>query len=681
MFTVIFLSKSAKAIFDKSKTFFDPFRERGDIAFCEWNESDRALTSLQALPQLKEIIRGKSAWRAVVVDHATPDHHDHARDPENPFDFVDNTRSQLALTDSPHALVRIAHQLLGYPALTAREFIPIVSYLESDGTRVESAEGDNYHEVLSALGRTKSDVRVEFREQPYTEEEMRRHAELRERYRMKEVHPDEVIFISTRSRLDADEAAALHRAWLTETEQHASRFVERNDYPAATRFAVYDLLNPENSGYEQDELRFWLSVLTVAVNALPPSSFQAERVYELGVEFSEPLLGDLLNQHMSRLASLREHLDGLISRPERPPETDVAELLREEVIRVDFESIGGADIAVSTGGYGLASDSPRSESARWAADFDHVQVNATQFVRRPRRVLARAVDTARESSRRYFHDVHVLTDIDRDEIEDELSKRVRSLTEPATAEILDRQRLTTMLEEQNATVRRHISERMSLRTIGVASVLVIAVWFGALTPYMLQAFGRNAEVATWSVFVVATVIVLLAMAGLAALWWMRRRLIALLRDVNRTLRAFVAGVNNGATAFGQYLSGLTTYMHARATLINSGRIQELERLRKRRYLAVRRDVVSAFDAEKRIMTSLGEPLNVRRVASGLAQFDVDDQRELASFFRFPTGNRNAAFNDSGEHVLAPYDFITRLRLERVRLFEHDHLAPDPAEQM
>jgi len=668
VFTVIFLSRSAKTIFEKSKTFFEPFREHGDIAFCDWNESSKAVTLHQALPQLPDIIRGKAAWRAVVVDHAALDAGD-ARDAENPFDFADSTEPQLSLGDSPHALVRIAHQLLGYPALTTRDFEPVISYRDDDGQQVEAERSGNIGDDLRHLGRIRSGVKVEYHEVPYSEEERARHDELRERYRMKEVQPSEVVFISTRSRLDADENAKLRRAWRTESEHQASRFVERNDYPPASRFAVYDLLNPENSGYEQDELRFWISVLTLAVNALPPSSFQADRVYGLGVSFSDDGLGQLLNDHMSRLTALREHLDSLISRPQHPPETDVQELLRDEKIHVEFESIGGNELAVQTTGYGIATDEPRSEAAKWAGDFDQLQVNATQFVRRPRRVLARAVYDARVKARSYLGDVRVLSEIDREEIEDELARRVRSLTEPATTEILDRERLARLLDSENERVRRHISERMRIRTISIASALVLAAWLGVFVPYLLQAAGKGAEAMQWSIFTVAIVVLVLAAAGFATLWWMRHQLVVLLRSVNATMRRFVLRVNGGAAVFGAYLSRLATYMHARAVLIGAGRLREQDRARNRQYRAVRADAVAAIEAERGIVNSLGQPLSIRRLTTGFAEFDIDDPRQISSFFRFQIGSRQAAFNDSGEHVDAPYDFVTKLTLERVRLFE------------
>ena len=71
---------------------------------------------------------------------------------------------------------------------------------------------------------------VHFREVDYDAEDRRRHRELRTRYEMKEVRPSEVVFITTRAPVEPDSKAMLLRAWRTEPEQSAARFVDRNDY-------------------------------------------------------------------------------------------------------------------------------------------------------------------------------------------------------------------------------------------------------------------------------------------------------------------------------------------------------------------------------------------------------------------------------------------------------------------
>ena len=48
-------------------------------------------------------------------------------------------------------------------------------------------------------------------------------------------------------------------------------------------------------------MEFWLSVLTLSVNAIPASSLQAYKLYRLGVEISEEEMSRLLNEHLNKM--------------------------------------------------------------------------------------------------------------------------------------------------------------------------------------------------------------------------------------------------------------------------------------------------------------------------------------------------------------------------------------------
>ncbi|KZE89562.1 hypothetical protein [Microbacterium sp. TNHR37B] len=692
MFTVVILSDSARRIFARSEAFFAPFVERGEIAFCEWHDTARDARALSdVLPDLADTITGKAAWRAVVVDHLTPDAIED-RDPENPFDYAGNRDPDLSFVESPHPLVEVAHWLLGYPALTAKQFSPVVVWRGDDGQlhreapEAEVAGMDPRDQDAALAAATQrlagakqqryTDVAVQYEEIPHEAALVAEHRRLSEKYRMKEVHPSEVAFVCTRPRADDDETAQLRRAWQVGSERDSSRFVERNDYPVASRFAVYDLLNSENSGYAQDELRFWMSVLTLATNELPPGAFQADRVYELGVAINERRLGDLLEEQVSRLTALRDHMDSVIRRPSRPPEADAQTLLIQEPVTVEFDRLGGTDVGVSVTGYALASDIPRHEPSFWANDIDAASARAMQIFRRPRRILARAVFDTRRRARSFLDHDRVLNDIEREELDEELLRRVQGLAVPATTEILNRGRLASLLEEHRTGVARHIAGRMRLRTVAGASLLVLLAWIGAFAPYLIQAADKGMDALLWSAFTVAAGIVLLAVVALVTLEVMRRRLVVRVRRVNDDVQSFAAGVNDGAKVFGEYLTGLATYMRARSILIGSERWQERETLRSRRLIAVRDNAAESIAVQRDILYSLGRAPDVRRINLAMSEVDELNPHQIRSYFRFPTGDRTAVLNDSGQTIAAPYDFITAFLVERVRLFERS-----PREQL
>lgn len=139
-----------------------------------------------------------------------------------------------------------------------------------------------FKQAISWIGARHSEVSRIYKRQNYDSGEVKRHKDISRVYHMEELRPAEVYFIATRAPITPEENVELGLVWKQYEERDASRFVERNDYPTMTRFAVYEMLEEKNSGYEQDELRFWLSVLSLAVNQVPPSTFQADRLYALG---------------------------------------------------------------------------------------------------------------------------------------------------------------------------------------------------------------------------------------------------------------------------------------------------------------------------------------------------------------------------------------------------------------
>ncbi|GMA96668.1 hypothetical protein GCM10025881_34920 [Pseudolysinimonas kribbensis] len=352
MFTVILLRGGAKRIFAQAKTLFEPFEEERLLAFADWNESPRARAVDDVLPGIRRIIKGRREWRVVVVESPEEDGVEAAQ-PDNPFDYLDNELRpvRLSLQESPHRLVRLAHMLLGYPPMGAKDFEAVYSYKDPDaptGARIERRASDFAgpgepppapSEVRTMLAGV-HDLKIHYREVEYSPDERAQHEELKAAYDFRGNRPAEVIFVSTRRPPEGDPHAQLRAAWSTDLGQVPSQFVARNDYPSGTRFAVYDLVDEEHSDYEQSLMRFWLSVLSVSVNDLPPSAFQADHVYRLDIEVDRDALITTINEHLSRLGSVRDRIDGLFRRPGRRPSTDIATLLVEQEIPVEFDSLG-----------------------------------------------------------------------------------------------------------------------------------------------------------------------------------------------------------------------------------------------------------------------------------------------------------------------------------------------------
>lgn len=693
MFTVILLSDRAQARFDQWSVLFEPYVRAGQVEFCEWNQGPSVTRLSQAVPRLAEAITGHQEWRLMVVDaEPTEVEGAHATDPANPFDFLDNMgidprtgrpREELALDDSPHPSIRLAHMLLGYPEMGPRAFVADPSYWDTErGLRVYESEY-----VEEQLGRgvtseeasarfraalvTGRDVQVHYRELEYSEDERLRHEELVKRYRVRHNRPSEVLFISTREPILANPTDDLREMWDMDVERGPSRFIERNDWPASCRFGVFDLRSRDHADFELDELRFWLSILSIAVNDLPPSSFQAERLYRIGVDFDHERMGSLLNNHLGLLATAREHVDGEIRQPSRVSDTTVKDILRPRKIHVAFDDLNGDELSVSTSGYSLASDSPRSESSRWEGSLDELKQHADVFVRRPRRVLARAVEETRHEARSYPEDNNALSSIEKEELRDELTKRTRRLTQPATADILNRARLERLISDHDKQIRGEIASRMKSRTIGLALLVVLGIWIACFLPYLVQEAARGGVALAESLTVVLVTLGVVVGIAVAVLFYMRARLLAMIRSMNSALKAFTLSVSSGANEFTSYLSELATYMYGRSVLISASRQEEKQKSHLLGLSSLRRKILEAMDREKRVLHTLGVPLNMEFFRAELSE--IRAAGDLTDVFQWPLGQRRALLNNSGETIAAPYDFVQRLNVERVTLHERSHM--------
>ncbi|WP_157487065.1 hypothetical protein [Leucobacter salsicius] len=699
MFTVILLSDAAKSIFEPARVYFEPFIESGQIALCDWDQSHKARNLREAVPGLPDLIKGKPAWRAVVIDHPRnyiPAASGGARDPENPFDFVSNTDPSLSLEESPYALIRIAHMLLGYPQISAQYFEPYLQY--EDGETGEAVSGhprqllvdfmeannvsldlhgmpespdDSEWFALAAttIGQSHHHVRRLFREVPYGIEAQQIHADLVQRYDMREIRPSEVVFLSTRAPVTQDERAELRRAWRTDGSHVPTRFVERNDYPPMSRFAVFDLVEPENSAYEQDQLKFWLSALATAINQLPPGGFQADRLYRIDVELAKEGLGEMLNEHLSRLGSVRERLDRIMRSPSLDPEHKPKDLLRGVETPVIFEDLGGDELKVSTTGYGLAGDKPREEHSRWVSDVRTVSATAALFMRKPKRAVARGVGNARQLARMAPDGENPLSDIAREEMQDELAKRLGDLVVPTTADILDQRRMSDVIREGDLQVRKFIEQRMRTVTIRAALSITVGVWLIVFVPYLLQAWNHGSSSIAQVTGILILVLALVGITAVGVLASMKMRLQARVRAFNDGLTAEVYAVKSGADAFAGFLAEFVTYRRGAERLRSSERQRASQAAHRRRLRVLRERVGEKILEEKEIVRGIGVPVQMHLVADSAYYFDPTADDIEMQLFGFPPGETVMPFNRSGEFIDAPYDFMTKLTLERLPVYE------------
>mgnify|MGYP007086238900 CR=1 FL=1 len=685
MFTVIFLSRAAQASLERWRDLFTPFEEQGDLAFCTWNAGSSPRSLREAVPDLPAVIKGKREWRAIIV--GTGDDTAASRRTGidfNPFDLsARDGQWQQASGDSaghsPHAVVRLTHMLLGVPELGPKAFIPDPSYEDPQSrTRIHLSDFRAAHPELTdeeslaqfninfLLGNNRQ---TRYRVVHPSRDEEATHAEVSRAYDLDQVPPIEVLLVATRVTSRSTPSDLLELAWSSSDERVMSRFVERNNFPASSRFLVFDLKPPGHTEFDLNELLFAVSVLTLAINDLPPSGLQAERLYEIELDIDKGSLAALLNDHLGQLVRVREYIQTRLK--DQRPRSGVAlrEVLPRINLTVDFERLKGEGLSVATTGYSLAADRPGDDNHRWQESVGTVSADAKRFMREPVRALQQTVAEARIREASLTSEEVPLTDIDIAELEVELAARSDGLVRKASGVSVTTAQLDQIIKEHNATISGAIHERMRSRSIAMASAVVLGAWAIALVPYLIAALFDGGVNLAESFLLTLIVIGVVATAGLITLEVMRRRLIALLKNFNRDLRDFVTKVGHGASEYSEFLSDLVTYASGRRRLLaEQHRVKQRSSEKVQLHRLLRR-IEERIETEKSLVRSLDQPLQIEQGGHIVADVEQYGASRAARVLLWPAGRTLCEFNHSGDNVKAPYSFVTRLAVADLALNE------------
>lgn len=686
MFTVILVSRAAKAALDRWRDLFVPFEQQGDIAFCVWNAGSSPRSLHEAVPDLPNAIKGKREWRAVIIGTgegvAT---YRRTRSDFNPFDLAlldgsaDDAEAIQQSSPSPYAVVRLTHMLLGFPELGPRGFEPERSFEDPvTRSRVTFSDFRSRHAHLSdedaeeafdrefLLGHNRQ---TQYRVVHPSPAEAEAHAHISQMYELDQIPPAEVLLVAPRVSSRDVPVEALELAWANSEHRMSSRFVERNNYPASTRFLVFDLKPQGHTEFDFNELLFALGVLTLAVNDLPPSGLQAERLYQVELDVDKLALAHMLNDHLGQLVRVREYIQ--VRLKDHKPRSGVVlrEILPRIPVTVDYERLKGEGLSVPASGYSLAADSPRNDMHRWQESLGLLKDEAKRFMREPSRALQQAVQEARAKEAAIETDDAILTDIDIAELENELASRSEGLVRRASGIAVTSKQLDRLISANSDRVAAAIHERMRMGSISMAITAVLGAWALALVPYLIAALFDGGVNLAESVLVTLIVLGLIAGVAYITLEVMRRRLIALINDFNRGMRDFVAKVARGAEEYGSFLSDLVTYAAGRRRLLVERRRTKQRHAEKLHLHSLLRRIEERVETEKSLIRSLDQPVQIEQGGTVVADVEQYGAYAAGQVLLWQPGRTLCEFNHSGDKVKAPYAFVKRIQVADLAIVE------------
>ena len=657
MHTVIIANEKMTRLFGDYRRLFDPFLKDGTISFCSWNEEGPDLDT--ALPDLTASMGDELNWRALIVhDPGAWQNEDGEEifDEYNPYDYAVN-REGSQLIENPVALVRLTHLLAGYPDLGVKEV------------------------VEKELDKRKNHELLEYRTEEYTPEEQRVHKRLQDKYEQLIHKPKELWLLSVRRRRKKMNRKDLREIWRNSLETESSMFWQRNNYPETCRFLCYDISDRENEYYTRELFEFWLTVLTLSLNRIPPSMLQAYRLYRVNCEIDRDELKEIFTDRYSRLTQAEDALtEAMKAAPKLSFETDEDILTRQEV-PVVYDRSDEDRILIDTKEIGLSKDCPRSEAARWQEDFHGAKNYLTEYVKEPRRAIDRASQYTRSEEDSFFEEEYELDEIQTEEIEEIAWGLEEDILAAETMKLVDLKAYDEELKEANDTVMDLIRGRMTRRVTILSGLIAIAVYFCGFLPYLFQAskYGGSDTMQPSVKLVCITMACFLA-AAFFLLFIFRRRVRNAMEDFNSLLRRIIQGINDAAEKFAEYLSLICTYMKAQSILQGTKRRRESV-ISYRGLLRMHRAAAGDFkDQISMWCTAYDLKIVNKPLAPHEEYYDfavLPDDCELY-YFEKNENEEDIIINTSGEKITSPYPFVGGLNIERQEIY--DDLSPKQEEE-
>ena len=647
MYTVIIQSPETERLSrDYRRLFFEEHIARNELSFCTWIKSGDTVDT--AVPALYDLVAGKREWRAIIVQTEKDRLYGPASRPRNPFDFIENKEyDPYVVKESPIPLIRLTQLLGGVPE-------PEIRYEQG--------------EKVDEYGRTQV-VYIPDKEQHQAA--MKEHGRIAERYQFVENRPREILVISTRQSVDNSESE-VDAAWRTKLETESSEFWSRNRYPSPCRFMTCDVLNERHSLYPGSIFKLWAAVLLLSVNQIEASSLQAYRLYNLSLELDQEQLSAAFSRYAAKMGGMTGQLDAADANRETV-ESQVARKAPEldEEVDVTFSTKHSSDLMVDTKPLGLVTDNPVEEREFWNERFRRATAALNELLRAPARALDVAADDTRRRSVYPAGEVEILNRYQRGDLTEHLQESYFGTLAARAAlglNVKRRQRERAIIDQQ---VRRRIAQRLSGKRVGIAAGICAAVLALGSLPYIIGAGRVGGSALLWALLVLVVMLLIAGGFGLAELWIQRKEMVDAMEDHNRCMHEVVREMQIGAQHYSDYLSCLCTYLRGRSYLDREqemlGSLANVEKLRHGHHRAILKcvNLVRVWSA------ALGADVDITMVGKDSTVFDpaIAPEENAAYRFELPASGRSIPLNNTGERLLAPYDFIRGINLEREELFD------------
>lgn len=645
MYSVIIQSAKTIESFKQFHPLFMGVLDSGQVGVCKWNESGTTVDT--ALPELNSLIEDKESWRAIIVRYEDDDPmsgFEHLKG--NPYDFLVNENGADDVSENPVPLVRLTHMLGGFPPLE-RQF---------------------KQEIKREPHRAPKTVYIPI-EDPARDEAYSR---LQKRYRIEGKTPSSILIITLRvddNPTDED----IGKNWISHRESDSSEFWKRNQYPSIARFIVFDSISQGKVYRDNDDFRFWTSVLLLSINEIDPSMLQAYRLYTFDVKFDKAAMEDAFQSIADTLRNDKEALDWRIKQ-------DLENMIGEEEtlpqykinVSVPISLPKTDDRTVKCSSFHILSDGISSDFSIWNRQHKEAEDNLVKAVRSASRVLDRTANRMRDNCLFNEEDVDTLSKYQEEDLSretDELYRRVVEIQASLPTEKIDSsEAITTAVDNVQKELMSRVVNRPAFTVFGITAAISVLM---SITPIIMSFIDSKINYLVLAGIIVAE-LALSGLVGLIVLFVQKRKL-------NRCIDAYNQRIKDAYFQLVDNADDYSEYMSAIASLARGTSYLKYSTKRKNSF-------VSAHSANYKQLRMISSQVSKLKAWSRAFHLDVDFRkgdgrpssaasdtiREISENKRYAleVGELyQAEVNNSGLFIDTPFSFVNSVTVAREELYD------------
>ncbi len=696
LFTVLIAEKEhIDAIRKENKLFFEPFLESKELAFCQWNPEGQTL--LESVPGLMDAVGWRKEWRAVIINNGT----NQLSKKRNPFDTVDHSaldsitapermpvqgetpeKWEAAWAEYLNSLMEQKKTI--YQSALEQPFQKLATWLcfrPEDYVLNDVKEKQDAHDwAMEMLGRDdlNPSVKLELMERDQYKRELRIKENLRRDFvgtkHLNIAYPAEVYSISLRSAEYSYFDPETY--WTVHQDSDYSAFADRNMYFDRMRFLVFDMLSPAHRNFRTDYIRFLASVLIFVTNPIPGSAMQARRLYQLEAETDDAPLRTLVTSYDRKLAATYDVIDNEMDkiRSEIPGElTDkAAEALfcTPKNISVLLDESCDPEQVVVEKDYGLFFDRPEDEKQKWDRDYDASEKALAYIVKQQSRSVRKSVSQLNASSEIADVNISRLTPLQIDDIREYTDAAEDEMVASIPSDFTDISKYKQRMAQDAENVEKAISRRMKKKTVGVLTVICLALYLVCFLPFLF-ANGSDTQTVVTALILGVGMCAVLAIIMLISLLFLRRPVVNAVTAYNDTVRGIMEEIQTSMKRFSKYLSASCNVRRGHAVQNyaekNLDEYTKSLRIRKKHQEDIRK-------IRAQLLEGYGNYFADRAACDEMMcrpyEYDFDQMTEYAYPAPFLAGDsRQIEFINSGNMVNVPTSYITRISVRLEGIYE------------